>query len=376
MGAVQAPHVPILAARHLALQVGAHHPAAHVNVGHAVAHGNASHPLAHINGHHPAIRLRPHALIAHGKHAPTTSSSSSASSDASANLAATAAPAPTPTPAPAPTATPTPTPTSTTPGPATTDPTLLTLDLKPLDINLLGLEVQTSEIMVTISAQPGSGALLGNLLTDVSGLLNLQGVNTALNNVLGSVVTLVNSASLSVGGVSTSGPLVPTQGQPATTPVLEPARRPGQPEPAGGGRPDEPDRRVDHGPLGAAAWCSATSSPTWRTCSTRRPRTARWTSTTSRPSCQTLLSELPAADPGPPRASSATTTTTTGTDQVLSLTVPPIDLNLLGLILKTGQIQVNVDAQSGNGDLLGNLLTGLLNTLGATPQNLGTLNTS
>ena len=53
--------------------------------------------------------------------------------------------------------------------------------------------------------------------------------------------------------------------------------------------------------------------------------------------------------------------------------MPPIDLNLLGLVLKTSQIQVNANAQTGNGDLLGNVLTTLLNTLGATPQNLSDL---
>jgi len=44
------------------------------------------------------------------------------------------------------------------------------------------------------------------------------------------------------------------------------------------------------------------------------------------------------------------------------------------LVLQTSQIQVNADAQTGNGLLLGNVLTTLLNTLGATPQNLTTLN--
>src|SRR5207248_186454 len=69
-------------------------------------------------------------------------------------------------------------------------------------------------------------------------------------------------------------------------------------------------------------------------------------------------------------APTTTPTTTTGTQQILSLAVPPINLNLLGLVLKTSQIRVNADAVTGNGDLLGNVLTTLLNTLGATPQNL------
>src|SRR5207237_2146299 len=63
----------------------------------------------------------------------------------------------------------------------------------------------------------------------------------------------------------------------------------------------------------------------------------------------------------------------TASGQILSLTVPPINLNLAGLILKTNQIQVNANASTGNGLLLGNVLTTLLNTLGATPANLSQL---
>src|SRR5205823_1963940 len=70
------------------------------------------------------------------------------------------------------------------PPPATAGPTLITLQLKPLDINLLGLTVQSSPITVTVSVETGSGQLLGNLLTVVSNLVNLQGVNNALNTVL------------------------------------------------------------------------------------------------------------------------------------------------------------------------------------------------
>jgi len=66
-------------------------------------------------------------------------------------------------------------------------------------------------------------------------------------------------------------------------------------------------------------------------------------------------------------------TNPSGTERIVSLNVPPINLNLLGLVLKTSQIQVNADAITGNGDLLGNVLTTLLNTLGATPDNLNAL---
>src|SRR5439155_22185146 len=69
--------------------------------------------------------------------------------------------------------------------------------------------------------QTGQGQLLGNLLTDVANLLNLKGVNTALNNVLGSVVSLLNSVSLNIGSnVNTSsGPL--SSAPAADTPVLD-----------------------------------------------------------------------------------------------------------------------------------------------------------
>src|SRR5207248_5794117 len=44
----------------------------------------------------------------------------------------------------------------------------------------------------------GSGKLLGNALTIASHLVNLPGVSSALNNVLGGVVNLLNSASLAI----------------------------------------------------------------------------------------------------------------------------------------------------------------------------------
>ena len=57
---------------------------------------------------------------------------------------------------------------------------------------------------------------------------------------------------------------------------------------------------------------------------------------------------------------------------VLSLNLGPINLNVLGLVVRTNQIQVRIDAVQGPGNLLGNLLcavTGLLdqNALASTP---------
>jgi hypothetical protein len=86
---------------------------------------------------------------------------------------------------------------------------------------------------------------------------------------------------------------------------------------------------------------------------------------------QNLLSELNAQAPSIP--SSPSTTPPFSSGQILALVVPPIDVNLLGLILKTSQIQVNADATTGNGMLLGNVLQTLLNTLGGTPTDLHNL---
>jgi hypothetical protein len=73
---------------------------------------------------------------------------------------------------------------------ATTTP-ILNLHLAPIDLNLLGLEVKTSEICLAVSATSGPGNLLGNLLGGVANSLN--GGST-----LGSVVTnLTNSGQLS-----------------------------------------------------------------------------------------------------------------------------------------------------------------------------------
>ncbi|MBO0700654.1 MAG: hypothetical protein J2P46_19815, partial [Zavarzinella sp.] len=84
-----------------------------------------------------------------------------------------------------------------------------------------------------------------------------------------------------------------------------------------------------------------------------------------------LLDELNAQIPGIPPA--PTPPVTLGPNQFLELTVPTIDLNLLGLVLQTTPITVNAFDQTGNGNLLGNFLNSLLLTIDATPGNLTVL---
>ena len=68
-------------------------------------------------------------------------------------------------------------------GTATCD--ILHLDLGPLSLDLLGLQVDLSQIVLDITAQAGAGNLLGNLLCAVAGLLdNPSGLVKLLNQIL------------------------------------------------------------------------------------------------------------------------------------------------------------------------------------------------
>jgi hypothetical protein len=65
---------------------------------------------------------------------------------------------------------------------------ILHLELGPLDLDLLGLVVHLDRIVLDISAEPGPGNLLGNLLCAIANLLNgnaaLQAIANLLNQIL------------------------------------------------------------------------------------------------------------------------------------------------------------------------------------------------
>src|SRR5262249_17936030 len=64
--------------------------------------------------------------------------------------------------------------------------TILDLTLGPLDLNLLGLRIQLNQVHLLITAVPGGGNLLGNLLCTVANLLNRGGpLSTVLTNLWG-----------------------------------------------------------------------------------------------------------------------------------------------------------------------------------------------
>jgi hypothetical protein len=253
-------------------------------------------------------------------------------------------------------------------GTTPTDPVdgqvLVTLHLNPLDINLLGLQVQTSPITVTVSVEAGDGKLLGNLLTVVSNLVNMQGVNNALNNVLDSVVNLVNSAALTIDTALTGGPLS-TSPVVTTTPILDLYVAPVHLNLLGA--------VVDTSPITVAIRAHSGDGLVLGNVLTELahlfdpPLPDRLDLAFINARLAALLTQLEEALPGIPSAP-VEPVEITSNSQVLRLVVPPIDLNLLGLNLKTDTIRVDADALTGEGRLLGNVLTTLLNTLDATPE--------
>jgi hypothetical protein len=65
---------------------------------------------------------------------------------------------------------------------------ILHLDLGPLDLNILGLDIELSRVILDIVAESGAGNLLGNLLCAVVNLLNSPG---PLANLLNQILALL-----------------------------------------------------------------------------------------------------------------------------------------------------------------------------------------
>ena len=73
---------------------------------------------------------------------------------------------------------------------------ILLLDVQPIFLDLLGLQLQTSEIVIDLSAVAGQGRLLGNLLCIVTGLLDGPGVVIqAILNIIAIINDILGSLS-------------------------------------------------------------------------------------------------------------------------------------------------------------------------------------
>lgn len=68
---------------------------------------------------------------------------------------------------------------------------ILHLELGPIDLDLLGLVVHLDKIVLDISAESGSGNLLGNLLCAIAGLLDAGGPLSQLVNLLNQLLGLL-----------------------------------------------------------------------------------------------------------------------------------------------------------------------------------------
>jgi hypothetical protein len=68
---------------------------------------------------------------------------------------------------------------------------ILNLTLGPLNLNLLGLVVTLNQVHLTITAVPGVGNLLGNLLCAVANLLNGTGSLAAIGALLNEILALL-----------------------------------------------------------------------------------------------------------------------------------------------------------------------------------------
>jgi hypothetical protein len=241
---------------------------------------------------------------------------------------------------------------------------LLTIQLNPLDIDLLGLEVKSNAITVTISSQGGDGKLLGNLLGALSTLINFDGAEGALNNVLETTVNLVNSVDLTLpAGAVGSGVFDTATAQ--VTPVLDAFVAPV--------RLDLLGLVVTTSPIHLTITANSGNGLILGNVVTSlahlfdNPPQSLTVDEVNRRLAQ-LLQDLNAQIPGIAPAPTPPVTLESG--QFLELTLAPIDLNLLGLLVKTSSITVNGFAQTGPGNLLGNFLSSLLNTIDATPGNL------
>jgi hypothetical protein len=189
---------------------------------------------------------------------------------------------------------------------------ILHLTLGPLDLNLLGLVVHLNQVNLNITAQSGPGNLLGNLLCAVAHLLD-GGPLSAISNLLNRIFALVQSLLCGIGV---------TGGSPAT---------------AGGtfaGALNLNSVAVQNGQLVGIGTLSG------------------------------VLTDLN----GQPLGTVTNTPVTlpllaTGTCDIMHLTLGPLDLNLLGLRVQLSQVVLDITAQSGPGNLLGNLLCAVTHLL-------------
>jgi hypothetical protein len=79
---------------------------------------------------------------------------------------------------------------------ATASCPILSLTLGPLNLNILGLQVTLNQVVLNITAVPGAGNLLGNLLCDVANLLNGSNLSGLLTTLVGDLNAILGALGL------------------------------------------------------------------------------------------------------------------------------------------------------------------------------------
>ncbi|MGN6360671.1 MAG: hypothetical protein ACTHNK_09795 [Thermomicrobiales bacterium] len=166
---------------------------------------------------------------------------------------------------------------------------ILHLVLGPVDLNVLGLTVHLNQVVLDVTAVPGPGNLLGNLLCSIAGLLDNGALLSQLTDLLNQLTGLLSAANLTA--------------LPATGTLA--------------------------GPLNLQQFTAQNGQ-------------ALAVGTLGNTGQQVALPVDRAAS--------------TGSCQILHLVLAPLDLNLLGLMVHLNQVVLDITAQSGPGNLLGNLL--------------------
>jgi len=193
---------------------------------------------------------------------------------------------------------------------------ILHLVLGPLHLNLLGLVVDLNQVVLTITGVTGPGALLANLLCGILGILDpaallqqLLGVLDQLNTLLGQVNGILGGlagalaivgGNMLVSNFSRSGDQILANGTLAGQPVSAPL--------------DLAATRAANGTAGGAGTVGAMAAPA-------------------------------------------------ATCNILNLVLAPLHLDLLGLNVDLSQVVLTITAQSGAGNLLGNLLCAVTHLL-------------
>jgi hypothetical protein len=248
---------------------------------------------------------------------------------------------------------------------------ILFLDIQPITLNLLGLEVLTSRITLDVNAIPGDGNLLGNLLCSVAGLLDglpdtLGDVTEQLNNVVSTADEALTTAQQDADGLGElplfgtfedeSGETGTFQGTVSDLLFSE-----------------EDGETVVDGVLDGITNVGDT---------TRRLRDQPISSPVTPDVGGTIRPEERRGNGGQNNPNNTPTPAPTQANQdnptqpepdpdkcdILFLDIQPITLNLLGLEVLTSRITVDVNAIPGEGNLAGNLLCALAGLLDGTPD--------